>query len=94
MNVLSNMYEQWLNAGSPRDFDWQPANACPITKDFKVEDYAFGQLIWSTFTLEFKKTATEHFGCLVKSKTDGSLYLVFRGSKSLEDFEVDIEFSR
>ena len=49
-------------------------------------------LIWSTFTLEFKKTVTEPFGCLVKSKTDGSLYLVFRGSKSLEDFEVDIEF--
>ncbi|WP_198008789.1 lipase family protein [Methylocystis rosea] len=92
VNMLSNMYEQWLNAGSPRDFDWQPANACPITKDFKVEDYAFGQLIWSTFTLEFKKTVTEPFGCLVKSKTDGSLYLVFRGSKSLADFEVDIEF--
>jgi hypothetical protein len=86
------MYEQWINAGSPRDFDWQPANACPITNDFKVDDYAFGQLIWSTFTLEFKKTVTEPFGCLVKSKTDGSLYLVFRGSKSLEDFEVDIEF--
>ena len=43
VNVLSNMYEQdGLNAGSPRDFDWQPANACPITRDFKVEDYAFG----------------------------------------------------
>lgn len=92
MNVLSQMYDQWLNAGSPRDFDWQPVNACPITKDFKVEDYNFGQLIWSTFTLEIKKTVTEPFGCLVKSKIDGSLFLVFRGSKSLDDFLVDAEF--
>ncbi len=92
MNVLSHMYDQWVKAGSPLNFNWQPENACPITNDFKVEDYNFGQLIWSTFTLEFKKTVTEPFGCLVKSKTDGSLFLVFRGSKSLDDFLVDAEF--
>jgi hypothetical protein len=92
VNVLSHMYDQWVKAGSPLNFDWRPENACPITKDFKVEDYNFGQLIWSTFTLESQKTVTEPFGCLVKSKIDGSLFLVFRGSKSLDDFLVDAEF--
>ncbi|TLG75065.1 lipase family protein [Methylocystis sp. B8] len=95
VNVLSHMYDQWIQAGSPPppSFNWKPANACPITNDFKVDDYSFGQLIWSTFTLELIKTPiTEPFGCLVKSKTDSSLYLVFRGSKSLDDFLVDAEF--
>lgn len=92
VNVLSHMYDQWVKAGSPLNLDWRPENACPITNDFKVEDYNFGQLIWSTFTLEIKKTVTEPFGCLVKSKIDGSLFLVFRGSKSLDDFLVDAEF--
>ncbi len=95
VNVLSHMYDQWIQAGSPPppNFNWKPANACPITNDFKVEDYSFGQLIWSTFTLELKKVPiTEPFGCLVKSNSDGKLYLVFRGSKSLDDFLVDAEF--
>lgn len=63
VNVLSNMYEQWVNAGSPAKFNWQPANACRVTNDFKVKDYDFGQLIWSTFTYKnvqgVEKTATE-----------------------------------
>lgn len=90
VNVLSHMYDQWVKAGSPLNFDWRPENACPITNDFKVEDYNFGQLIWSTFTPEFKKPVTEPFGCLVKSKTD--VFLVFRGSKSFDDFSADVEF--
>lgn len=95
VNVLSNMYDQWVTAGSPAKFDWQPVNACPVTNDFKVKDYDFGQLIWSTFTyknaLGVDKTATEPFGSVVKFKADGSLYLVFRGSKSIADFLVDDE---
>ena len=95
VNVLSNMYEQWVNAGSPAKFNWQPVNACRVTNDFKVKDYDFGQLIWSTFTYKnvqgVEKTATEPFGSVVKFKADGSLYLVFRGSKSIADFLVDDE---
>ena len=97
VNVLSHMYEQWVKSGSPLDFDWQPVNACEITNDFKVSDYEFITLIWSTFTYEnalgAKKTVTEPFGSIVKSTVDGNLFLVFRGSKSAADFLVDVETS-
>jgi hypothetical protein len=84
------MYEQWVKAGSPLKFTWQPVNACPVTSDFNVSDYDFGELIWSTFVHQgFKKT--EPFGSVVRSKADGSLYLVFRGSKSVADFLTDDE---
>lgn len=96
VNVVSNMYDQWKDAGFPDfgQFNWQPVNACPVTADFKVTDYHFGDPIWSTFTYSDKKgthTAKEPFASLVKSNVDGSLYLVFRGSKSDADFSVDNE---
>jgi hypothetical protein len=97
VNALSHMYSQWVTAGSPSpaDFKWTPVNACPMTQDFSVDNFSFSQLIWSTFTykkaLHEVKTATEPFGCVVRSKTDGSHYLVFRGSKSSADFLVDAE---
>ena len=99
VNVLSHMYEQWMDAHSPipptGKFDWQPANACPVTTDFKVSDYDFGSLIWSTFNYTdvhgIEQQATEPFGSLVRAKADGSLYLVFRGSKSDADFRVDLK---
>ncbi|HEY6334106.1 MAG TPA: hypothetical protein VI756_32625 [Blastocatellia bacterium] len=93
-NVLSHMYDQWVQAGSlvpPLLFHWQPVSACPVTTDFKVTDYDFGLLIWSKFEYGLKKNATEPFGCIVRSKADGSLFLVFRGSKSSDDFRVDDE---
>jgi hypothetical protein len=102
VNVVSQMYDQWVNAGKPippkTPFNWKPANACKVTSDpplgpysadLKVSDYDFGELIWSTFTWVVPKT--EPFGCVVKSKIDGSLYLVFRGSKTPQDFLVDDE---
>lgn len=98
VNVLSHMYDQWKTAKppfpGPGQFKWQPANHCPVTNNFKVTDYDFGDLIWSTFTYTDQgqqKTATEPFGSIVKAKADGSLYLVFRGSKSPADFLVDKE---
>jgi hypothetical protein len=97
VNVLSNMYLQWEKAGShdAADFKWTPFNACPVTQDLKVSDFSFSSLIWSTFTykngLGVEKTATEPFGCISKSNADGMFYLVFRGSKSVADFLVDVE---
>ena len=93
VNVLSYMYEQWNNVKPkphipPAPFNWQPVNACPVTNNFKVTDYDFRPLIWSTFTYN-GNTVTEPFGCVVLSKADGSFYLVFRGSKSDADFSVD-----
>jgi hypothetical protein len=90
VNVLSYMYDQWKNAGFPKrdEFHWQPVNACPVTTDFKVTDYTFGPLIWSKFDYSMGQ-ANEPFGSVVRAKAGGSLYLVFRGSKSLADFLVD-----
>ena len=86
VNVLSYMYDQWKNAGFPKrdEFHWQPVNACPVTTDFKVTDYTFGPLIWSKFDYSMGQ-ANEPFGSVVRAKAGGSLYLVFRGSKSLID---------
>ena len=99
VNVLSNMYEQWAAAAKPKNFHWgkglkyQPTDVCPITmSNFKVSDFNFGTLIWSTDFVYNKKgdTASEPFGCVVESNKDGALYLVFRGSKSLLiDFAAD-----
>ena len=94
VNVLSHMYDQWVLAGSPippTPFSWQPANACPVTTDFKVADYDFGPLIWSTFNYGKKRGVTEPFASVVRSKAGGSLYLVYRGSKSSDDFLADDE---
>ena len=98
VNVLGHMYEQWVLALKPKDFPWgtglkhQPTDVCPITvPNFKVSDFNFGTLIWSTDFVYNKKgdKASEPFGCVVKSNKDGSLYLAFRGSKSLIDFSAD-----
>lgn len=97
VNVLSHMYDQWNTEGCPPEhtFIWVPKNICSTTADFKVSDYEFGELIWSTFTLKqsdgTEKTFTEPFGSFVQSKIDRKVYLVFRGSKSPQDFHVDVE---
>lgn len=94
VNVLSYMYQQWKDAGSPTDpskFNWKPTNVCPLTTDFDTGDYDFGQLIWSKYTW-LDKPRIEPFGALVKSKASADLYyLVFRGSKTVADFCVDTE---
>jgi len=95
VNTLSHMYEQWVSAGSPLDFQWQPENVCPLNSNFKVDEFGFGNLIWSRFAYKnafgAEVTVTEPFGCIAQSKTEGDLYLVFRGSKSAADFLVDVE---
>ena len=60
VNVLSHMYTQWTNAGSPLPplFNWKPENVCPVTSDFNVADYEFGELIWSTFTYKNRPCCT------------------------------------
>lgn len=94
VNVLSYMYQQWKDAGSPTDpsqFDWKPTNGCALTTDFDTRDYDFGQLIWSKYTW-LGKQRIEPFGALVRSKASAGLYyLVFRGSKTIADFCVDLE---
>src|SRR5215470_10077046 len=99
VNVLSYMYHQWKTAKFPKpdDFKWQPTNHCLVTSNFKVADYDFGPLIWSKFTYTDagkQLEANEPFGSIVRAKADGSLYLVFRGSKSRADFLVDKETAR
>lgn len=97
VNVLSHMYDQWNAEGCPPEhtFIWVPKNKCSVINDFNVADYEFGEVIWSTFTLKqsdgTKKTFTEPFGSFVQSKIDRKYYLVFRGSKSPQDFHVDVE---
>jgi hypothetical protein len=100
VNVLGKMYAQWVKAGSPTqsEFSWgtgqsiEPADVCSITKaEFNVNEFSFGSLIWSTFTI-LGKTYAEPFGSVVKDK-NGNLYLAFRGSKSQIDFLVDSEYT-
>lgn len=96
VNVMSHMYAQWESAGFPLSFDWSPAYVCKVSSDFKVEEFVFGSLIWSTFTYKKKGVetqVTEPFGALVESRTNGNQYLVFRGSKSDADLAVDAEIA-
>lgn len=100
VNVLSNMYDQysvWIKHHplNPHGFIWDKVNACLITSDFHIEDWIFGDLIWSRFSLtdetgKIVLTGDEPFGCIVRHR-DGGAYLVFRGSKSLKDFFADAQ---
>ncbi len=99
VNVLGNMYAQWKKVGKPSqaDFKWgtgkeiKPTDVCKITqKKFKVDDFTFSPLIWSTFK-NLGITYKEPFGCMVTDKND-NVFLAFRGSKSVIDFLVDSEF--
>jgi hypothetical protein len=85
------MYDQWIKKGSPKPpfpFDWVPVNPCPVTNDFRIAEFKFYPLIWSKYSWGIENR-NEPFGCLVTHKN--GLYLVFRGSKSLADFDVDDE---
>ena len=93
VNVLSNMYDQWVTSGKPLPelFKWQPVYSCLVPSVFKVTDFSFfGSLIWSKYTWGVVPHH-EPFGSLVKSNLDNKVYLVFRGSKSIADFLVDTE---
>lgn len=102
VNLLSQMYEQyqsWIKEHplNPRGFIWNKSNVCPVTSDFRIEDWTFGALIWSKFKLIDKTgkvvlEGNEPFGCIAKNK-DGNVYLVFRGSKSLKDFIADAQMA-
>lgn len=102
VNVLSQMYEQYAQwkklhpLKPPELFPWEPANVCPVTKDFKLSDFKFGNLIWSKFTLATSEEENllernEPFGCVITSNLGGAVYLIFRGSKSIRDFLADAE---
>lgn len=95
VNVLSDMYEQWKSIKPkppvpPAPFNWQPYNPCTYTSSFKVTDFEFRPLVWSKYTW-VGITFTEPFGCTVRSKINGTEYVVLRGSKTIADFCIDAE---
>lgn len=101
VNVLSEMYEEFTRwERDPRrtpEFIWNPANACLFNHEHRVGEFYFGKLIWSSYSfvnIEGKeKTVFEPFACIVQSKLSGHAFLVFRGSKSIQDFLADREIN-
>lgn len=92
VHVASNMAIQWCEAGSPPStYDWRPQNPCPVTSGkFDVSQWDFGDLIWSTFTTG-GKLYTAPFG--FTATYNGNNYLVFRGTKTKAEEEMDYDFS-
>jgi len=90
VNVGSDMCQQWIKQGKPAtsSFDWVPDDPCPYTSSYNLDDYTFGDPIWSTFT--YKGTSyTEPFAFV--AQTSSANYLVFRGSQTTVDFDLDGE---
>lgn len=99
VNVLSEMYEEytrWMkNPFKNPDFKWIPATTCLFNHGHRVEEFYFGKLIWSAYTFididGKEKIVNEPFACIFQSKSSGYAFLVFRGSKSIQDFLADRE---
>jgi hypothetical protein len=100
VNVASDMCQQWLQQGqpSPSSFKWTPNDPCPYTNtQYDVNDFNFGayddppnSLIWSTF--QYKgQTYSEPLGFIAMPANGGAFYLVFRGSQTSVDFDLDGE---
>lgn len=103
VNLLSEMYEQyqiWIKEHpfDHRGFTWEnKINSCLITSNFPIDEWSFGDLIWSKFKLtdnagKVLLEGNEPFGCTATDMS-GNAYLVFRGSKSLKDFSSDAQMA-
>ncbi|MDF9787151.1 hypothetical protein [Polynucleobacter sphagniphilus] len=103
VNLLSEMYEQyqiWIKEHpfDHRGFTWEnKINSCLITSNFPIDEWSFGDLIWSKFKLtdnagKVLLEGNEPFGCIATDMS-GNAYLVFRGSKSLKDFSSDAQMA-
>jgi hypothetical protein len=96
INVASDMCQQWMRSGAlpPANFKWTPHDPCPITnRAYGVGQFEFGPIIWSTFS-HLEKSHTEPFGFIAKdlaSAEAAQRYLVFRGSQTKVDFDMDGE---
>lgn len=91
VDVASTMCQAWMQAGSPANWTWTPANACSVTQGLHSPDqFTFSDLIWSTFTY-LGTSHTEPFGFL--ATYGGNSYLVFRGSQTTADFGMDGEYA-
>ena len=90
VNVGSDMCQQWMQQGEPASpsFNWKPTDPCPYTSSYKLTDYTFSAPIWSTFTYK-GKSYSEPFAFVATSSTAN--YLVFRGSQTTVDFDLDGE---
>lgn len=88
VNVGSDMCQQWMKLGEPSSFDWKPADPCPYTSGYNLTDYTFGAPIWSTFTYK-GQSYSEPFAFVATGKSAN--YLVFRGSQTSVDFDLDGE---
>jgi hypothetical protein len=88
VNVGSDMCQQWMKQGepAPSSFEWVPADPCPYTSSYSLDDYTFGEPIWSTFSYQ-GTSYTEPFA-FVAQGADAN-YLVFRGSQTTVDFDLD-----
>lgn len=89
VNVLSQMYEQWQK--TPMGFKWIPSSTCLYDHGYHINDFTFGELIWSEFLTPNGILHKEPFGCIIKHNASASQFLIFRGSKSLPDFVKDLE---
>lgn len=98
VNVACDMCQQWLKQGqpSPGSFQWVPNDPCPYTssqynlKNFDLGPTPASSLIWSTF--QYKgQTYREPFGFNAMAKDGSAYYVVFRGSQTQVDFDIDGE---
>jgi len=101
VNVACDMCQQWLKQGqpSPSSFQWVPNDPCPYTssqyslKNFDLGPTPASSLIWSTF--QYKgQTYKEPFGFNAMAKDGSAYYLVFRGSQTKVDFDMDGEYAQ
>jgi hypothetical protein len=101
VNVACDMCQQWLKQGqpSPSSFKWVPNDPCPYTSSqYNLDDFNFNPnapdgsnpILWSTFQYK-NKTYTEPFGFIAMTAGGGAFYLVFRGSQTNVDFDLDGE---
>lgn len=93
VNVACDMGQQWLhpNRRVHDSFSWKPHDPCRITSSgqYNVDDVSFGEPIWSTFNDKNGNPQTEPFGFIATYK--GKSYLVFRGSQTGADFDMDFK---
>jgi Lipase (class 3) len=100
VNVACDMCQQWLQQGqpSPDSFNWVPNDPCPYTSQYNLDDFDLNpsaletsnSIIWSTFQYQ-NQTYTEPFGFIAMTAGGGAFYLVFRGSQTSVDFDLDGE---